>query len=53
MKSKIPKGAKITKIKYIQLGSGIPPLYYDIILNKAANYNLYPEQPLKWQHVKK
>ena len=55
VKSKIPKGAKITKNKIYTArpGTGIPPLYYDIILNKAANYNLYPEQPLKWQHVKK
>ncbi len=55
VKKKISKGSKISKNKiYIaRPGTGIAPKYFDQVLNKVANSNLYPEKVLTWRQIKK
>ena len=55
VKSKITKNSRILKSKiYISRpGTGISPKFYQNILGKITNRNLYPEEVLQWHHVKK
>lgn len=55
IKSKIEKNSKIikSKIYLARPGTGIEPKFYEKIINKTSNRNLYPEQVLQWNHIKK
>ena len=51
----IKKGEKFTKknIQRIRPGYGLPPIYYDKLLNKKSPINLSAENPLKKEILKK
>jgi sialic acid synthase SpsE len=55
VKSKIKKNSRILKSKiYISRpGTGIYPKFYQNVVGKIANRNLYPEEVLQWHHIKK
>jgi len=55
VKSKIIKNSKINKNKiYISRpGTGIEPKFYQEVVGKVSNRNLYPEEVLQWNHIKK
>ena len=51
----IKKGEKFSKnnIKRIRPGYGLPPIYYEKLLNKKSPFNLFAEDPLKKNILKK
>ena len=51
----IKKGDKFSKnnIKRIRPGHGLPPMYYEKLINKKSPFNLYAENPLKKNILKK
>ena len=51
----IKKGDKFNKnnIKRIRPGHGLPPMYYEKLINKKSPFNLYAENPLKKNILKK
>ena len=51
----IKKGEKFSKnnIKRIRPGYGLPPMYYEKLINKKSPFNLYAENPLKKNILKK
>ena len=51
----IKKGEKFSKnnIKRIRPGHGLPPIYYEKLLNKKSPFNLFAEDPLKKNILKK
>ena len=51
----IKKGEKFNKynIRRIRPGYGLPPIYYEKLLNKQSPYNLYKGNPLKKNILKK
>ena len=51
----IKKGEKFSKnnIKRIRPGYGLPPIYYEKLLNKKSPFNLSAEDPLKKNILKK
>ena len=51
----IKKGEKFSKnnIKRIRPGCGLPPIYYEKLLNKKSPFNLFAEDPLKKNILKK
>jgi len=51
----IKKGEKFSKnnIKRIRPGHGLPPIYYEKLLNKKSPFNLSAEDPLKKNILKK
>ena len=51
----IKKGEKFSKnnIKRIRPGHGLPPIYYEKLLNKKSPFNLLAEHPLKKNILKK
>jgi len=55
VKSKIIKNSTISKNKiYISRpGTGIEPKFYQKVIGKVSTRNLYPEQVLQWNHIKK
>jgi len=55
VKSIITKNSKILKNKiYISRpGTGIEPKFYQKVVGKVSNRNLYPDQVLQWKHIKK
>ena len=51
----IKKGEKFSKsnIKRVRPGYGLPPVYYEKLLNKKSPFNLFAENPLKKNILKK
>ena len=51
----IKKGEKFSKsnIKRVRPGYGLPPVYYEKLLNKKSPFNLFAEDPLKKNILKK
>jgi len=51
----IKKGEKFSKsnIKRIRPGYGLPPVYYEKLLNKKSPFNLFAEDPVKKNILKK
>ena len=51
----IVKGEKFTKnnIRVIRPGYGLPPKYFNKILNKKSPFNIRKEEPLKFEMLKK
>ena len=51
----IKKGEKFNKnnIRRIRPGHGLPPIYYEKLLNRKSPYNLSAENPLKKNILKK